>query len=91
VGVVAAVPTASIVGEDAADVLIAGRSDPRRASSGRPDEVDGRTASIWLTVYARLVHRAHRVLTREDVRRWLERATGTVLIALGIRVAIERR
>lgn len=46
---------------------------------------------VWLTLYAHIVHRAHRVLTRSDVRRWLEGATGTVLIALGIRVAVERR
>lgn len=46
---------------------------------------------VWLTLYARLVHRAHRVLTRADVKRWLEGATGAVLIALGIRVAFERR
>ena len=46
---------------------------------------------VWLSVYARLVHRAYRVLTRSDVRRWLERVTGGLLIALGIRVAIERR
>ena len=46
---------------------------------------------VWLTLYARLVHRAHRVLTRSDVRRWLEGVTGAVLIALGIRVALERR
>jgi threonine/homoserine/homoserine lactone efflux protein len=46
---------------------------------------------IWMTLYAHLVHRAHRTLTRRDVRRWLEGATGVVLIALGIRVALERR
>jgi threonine/homoserine/homoserine lactone efflux protein len=46
---------------------------------------------IWLTIYAHLVHRAHRTLTRADVRRWLEGATGVVLIALGLRVAFERR
>jgi threonine/homoserine/homoserine lactone efflux protein len=46
---------------------------------------------IWLTIYAHLVHRAHRTLTRADVRRWLEGATGVVLIALGLRVAVERR
>ncbi len=45
---------------------------------------------IWLTIYAHLVHRAHRTLTRGDVRRWLEGATGAVLIALGVRVAVER-
>lgn len=46
---------------------------------------------IWMTLYAHLVHRAHRTLTRGDVRRWLEGATGVVLIALGLRVALERR
>jgi threonine/homoserine/homoserine lactone efflux protein len=46
---------------------------------------------IWLTIYAHLIHRAHRTLTRSDVRRWLEGATGVVLIALGLRVALERR
>jgi len=46
---------------------------------------------IWMTLYAHLVARAHRTLTRADVRRWLETATGVVLIALGLRVAIEQR
>ena len=46
---------------------------------------------IWLTIYAHLIHRAHRTLTRADVKRWLEGATGVVLIALGLRVAVEPR
>lgn len=46
---------------------------------------------IWLTIYAHLLHRAHRTLTRSDVKRWLEGATGVVLIALGLRVATEPR
>ena len=46
---------------------------------------------IWMTLYAHLVHRAHRTLTRGDARRWLESATGVVLIALGLRVAVEQR
>ena len=46
---------------------------------------------IWLTIYAHLIHRAHRTLTRSDVKRWLEGATGVVLIALGLRVAVEPR
>ena len=46
---------------------------------------------IWMTLYAHLVARAHRTLTRSDVRRWLERVTGVVLIAFGLRVAIEQR
>ena len=46
---------------------------------------------IWMTLYAHLVARAHRTLTRGDARRWLEGATGVVLIALGLRVAVEPR
>jgi threonine/homoserine/homoserine lactone efflux protein len=46
---------------------------------------------IWMTFYAHIVHRAHRTLTRRDVRRWLEGATGAVLIALGVRVALEQQ
>jgi threonine/homoserine/homoserine lactone efflux protein len=46
---------------------------------------------VWLTTYANLVGRLHVVLTRERVRRWLERVTGVVLISLGLRVAFSRR
>jgi threonine/homoserine/homoserine lactone efflux protein len=46
---------------------------------------------IWLSAYARLVHRARRVLTAPRVKAWLERTTGAVLIAFGLRVAVERR
>ena len=46
---------------------------------------------VWLSVYARLVHRAHGFLTAPRVRAWLERTTGAVLIAFGLRVAVERR
>ena len=46
---------------------------------------------IWLTTYAQLIGRLHFVLTRERVRRGLERATGAVLIALGLRVAFTER
>ena len=46
---------------------------------------------IWMTLYAHLVARAQRTLARGDVRRWLEGATGVVLIALGLRVAVEPR
>jgi threonine/homoserine/homoserine lactone efflux protein len=46
---------------------------------------------VWMTLYAHIVQRAHRVLTRSDVRRWLERITGVVLIGLGLRVAYEHR
>jgi threonine/homoserine/homoserine lactone efflux protein len=46
---------------------------------------------VWLTTYAYLVDRARQVLTRDRFRRLLERSTGAVLIALGVRVAVERR
>jgi threonine/homoserine/homoserine lactone efflux protein len=46
---------------------------------------------VWLTTYAHLVDRARMVLTRDRFRRRLERSTGAVLIALGVRVAVERR
>jgi threonine/homoserine/homoserine lactone efflux protein len=41
----------------------------------------------WLTVYAVTVARASAILRRRAVRRLLDAALGTVLIALGIRVA----
>jgi threonine/homoserine/homoserine lactone efflux protein len=46
---------------------------------------------IWLTAYAHLIDRARAVLTAPRVKAWLERSTGAVLIALGVRVAVERR
>jgi threonine/homoserine/homoserine lactone efflux protein len=46
---------------------------------------------VWLTVYAHLVDRARAALTAPRVKAWLERGTGAVLIALGLRVAVERR
>jgi threonine/homoserine/homoserine lactone efflux protein len=46
---------------------------------------------VFLTLYAQLVHRAHRTLTRPAVRRRLEAATGAVLVGLGLRIAVERR
>jgi threonine/homoserine/homoserine lactone efflux protein len=46
---------------------------------------------IWLSAYAHLVHRARRLVTAPRVKAWLERTTGAVLIAFGLRVAVERR
>jgi len=46
---------------------------------------------IWLSAYARLVHRARGLLKAPRVKAWLERTTGVVLIAFGLRVAVERR
>jgi threonine/homoserine/homoserine lactone efflux protein len=45
----------------------------------------------WLSVYATLVPRAGDVLRRPPVRRALDRVTGTVLIGLGVRLALTRR
>lgn len=45
----------------------------------------------WLSAVAYLLARIGGVLGRGGVRRWLERVTGGVLIALGARLALERR
>jgi threonine/homoserine/homoserine lactone efflux protein len=45
----------------------------------------------WLSVYATVVPRAGDVLRRPRVRRALDRATGVVLIGLGVRLALTRR
>jgi threonine/homoserine/homoserine lactone efflux protein len=46
---------------------------------------------VWLTTYASLVSRMHAAITRPRVKAALERATGAVLIALGLRVAVAHR
>jgi threonine/homoserine/homoserine lactone efflux protein len=45
---------------------------------------------LWLSAYAAVVARASDFLRRSRVRRWIEGITGTVLIALGLRLAVER-
>ena len=45
---------------------------------------------VWLTAYAFLVSRAHAALTRPRIKAALERTTGAVLVALGVRVAVAR-
>ena len=45
----------------------------------------------WLSAYALAVDRASRVLRRPAVRRTLDAVTGITLVALGLRVATERR
>jgi threonine/homoserine/homoserine lactone efflux protein len=45
---------------------------------------------VWLTFYAWFVSRVHDALTRPRVKAALERVTGAILIALGVRVAFER-
>jgi threonine/homoserine/homoserine lactone efflux protein len=46
---------------------------------------------VWLTIYASLVARMHAALTQPRVKAALERATGAILIALGLRVAVAER
>jgi threonine/homoserine/homoserine lactone efflux protein len=45
----------------------------------------------WLITYVRLVMRAGDVLRRPQVRLWLERTTGAVLVGLGLRLATSPR
>lgn len=45
----------------------------------------------WLSAYGYVLSRISVVLGRSGVRRWLERVTGGVLVALGLRLALERR
>jgi threonine/homoserine/homoserine lactone efflux protein len=44
----------------------------------------------WLSAYAWALHRARTVLERPRVRRALDATTGTVLVALGVRLATYR-
>ena len=46
---------------------------------------------FWLSAYAYVLSRVSAALQGAGVRRWLERVTGGVLIALGARLALERR
>jgi threonine/homoserine/homoserine lactone efflux protein len=46
---------------------------------------------VWLVAYAVAVAKAGDVLRRPSIRRVFEALTGTVLIALGLRLAAERR
>ena len=46
---------------------------------------------VWLTAYAFVVARAGDFLSRSAVRRAVEAVTGAVLVALGLRLATERR
>ena len=46
---------------------------------------------FWLLSYAVLAARARAVLGRPAVKRTLDRVTGTVLVGLGVRLALEHR
>ena len=53
--------------------------------------IHGLMGLAWLSSYAWLVTSAGDVLRRPDVRRALDRVTGSVLVALGVRLAADRR
>jgi threonine/homoserine/homoserine lactone efflux protein len=65
--------------------------DPALAVSLLMTAIAAAASLAWLTVYATLVPRAGDVLRRAPVRRALDRVTGTVLIGLGVRLALSRR
>ena len=46
---------------------------------------------VWLTLYAWAIDRIGALFARSGARRWLERTTGALLVALGARLALERR
>ena len=46
---------------------------------------------VWLAVYAFLVGSSTALINRPPVRRALDRFTGVVLIAFGVRLALDRR
>lgn len=46
---------------------------------------------IWLTIYARFIDRIAATLLSDRIKRRIEALTGTVLMALGIRLALARR
>ncbi len=46
---------------------------------------------VWLTLYARFIDRMAAVLLTDRVKRRIEAATGAVLMALGIRLALAQR
>lgn len=45
---------------------------------------------LWLVAYAFVIAKAGEVLRRPVIRRWIEAVTGTLLIALGLRIAAEK-
>jgi threonine/homoserine/homoserine lactone efflux protein len=46
---------------------------------------------VWLAAYSFAVARARRLLTRDAVRRALDALLGAVLVAFGLRLALDRR
>jgi threonine/homoserine/homoserine lactone efflux protein len=46
---------------------------------------------VWLTAYAAALGRLSHLFSRSGFRRRLEALTGAVLVALGLKLALERR
>jgi threonine/homoserine/homoserine lactone efflux protein len=53
--------------------------------------IHGALGLVWLAAYAAAVTRARGTLERPRARRALERVTGGVLVAFGVRLAVARR
>jgi threonine/homoserine/homoserine lactone efflux protein len=45
---------------------------------------------VWMIVYGLLIARIRAFITAPRVRQWMDRITGTVLIGLGVRLALSR-
>ena len=65
--------------------------DPVLVVSALMTAIAALASLAWLSLYALLVPRVGDVLQRPVVRRRIDRGTGAVLIALGLRIAVERR
>lgn len=48
-------------------------------------------AAVWLTLWVLTLDRLAAVFRRSAVRVWLERATGAVLVGMGLRLALSQR
>ncbi|MGZ3679328.1 MAG: LysE family translocator [Ktedonobacterales bacterium] len=64
---------------------------PMLATSLLLAAIHGVMGLIWLSWYAFMVAKAGDVLRRPSIKRLLDRVTGVVLIAFGLRLAVERR
>jgi threonine/homoserine/homoserine lactone efflux protein len=66
-----------------------GAGEPRLATSAVLAGVFLGVAVLWWRVFTLLISALSRVLSRQRVRTTFERVTGVVLVALGLRVALE--
>ncbi len=66
-----------------------GTSEPRLATSAVLAAVFLAVAVVWWRVFTLLISALSRVLSKNKVRTTFERVTGVVLVALGLRVALE--